>query len=395
MALPTITSRDIQGLLNEVNAAGSALIDDHADASPVPDGAVRGRLLAAAQNLVTELQNPMEKLVEISWQSHQNAVIRSCSELGIFELVPQSGKVNLQELVDKTGADRLLLYRLMRTLTATGIFTEAGAETYSHNRLSLACAGPTMHLLKHFLKLPEYLQRTAYGTRPDPDGFQSAFQYAENTKLDCFEWLKTRPEQLKTFNLAMESRSDRTLQTIQAYPFGPELGLNPSSTEDEVLLVDVGGGHGQKVLAMRARFPDLKGRMIVQDLKETIDEIQDPKGFEHMVHDFFTPQPVKGARAYFFGWILHDWSDHDCHRILSNTISAMRPGHSRILIGENVLPDTGVPPLPALLDINMMLIGGMERGRKQWVELLAPLGLEIFKIWNDGIASVIEARLKQ
>jgi hypothetical protein len=73
----------------------------------------------------------------------------------------------------------------------------------------------------------------------------------------------------------------------------------------------------------------------------------------------------------------------------------MRPGHSRILIGENVLPDTGVPPLPALLDINMMLIGGMERGRKQWVELLAPLGLEIFKIWNDGIASVIEARLKQ
>jgi demethylsterigmatocystin 6-O-methyltransferase len=95
----------------------------------------------------------------------------------------------------------------------------------------------------------------------------------------------------------MESRSDRTLQTIQAYPFGPELGLNPSSTEDEVLLVDVGGGHGQKVLAMRARFPDLKGRMIVQDLKETIDEIQDPKGFEHMVHDFFTPQPVKGKKT--------------------------------------------------------------------------------------------------
>jgi hypothetical protein len=72
MALPTITSRDIQGILNEVNAAGSALIDDHADASPVPDGAVRGRLLAAAQNLVTELQNPMEKLVEISWQVRGN-----------------------------------------------------------------------------------------------------------------------------------------------------------------------------------------------------------------------------------------------------------------------------------------------------------------------------------
>ncbi|KAH0558825.1 hypothetical protein GP486_004537 [Trichoglossum hirsutum] len=377
MTRPAITCRDIQDLLGEVNAAGSALVDGHADASPLPEGPVRGRLVAAMQNLLAGLQDPVEKGLELIWQSHQNAAVRTCSELGVFELVPPSGKASLQELVDKTGADRQLLYK----------------------QLTIGKSSRWLDLHLPSLKLPEYLQRTAYGTKPDPDGFQTPLQYGENTKLDLFQWLKTKPEQFKTFNLAMESLTAKSLAGIEAYPFDTELGLNPSSTEDEILLVDVGGGHGQKVEAIRARYPDLKGRMVVQDLKEAIDEIQDAKGFKPMVHDFFTPQPVEGARAYFFCRILHDWSDQDCHRILSNTVSAMRPGHSRILILDAVLPDTGVPPLAALLDINMMLIGGMERSREQWVALFAPLGLEIVKVWAKKDvsifeASIIEARLK-
>ncbi|KAG6354382.1 hypothetical protein INS49_004399 [Diaporthe citri] len=36
---------------------------------------------------------------------------------------------------------------------------------------------------------------------------------------------------------------------------------------------------------------------------------------ELQVHDFFTPQPVKGARAYFTRSVLHDWPDEQsCSR---------------------------------------------------------------------------------
>ena len=72
----------------------------------------------------------------------------------------------------------------------------------------------------------------------------------------------------------------------------------------------------------------------------------------------------------------------------------MQPGHSRLLLFETVLPDMGVPPLAAGLDIHMMLIGGMERSRKQWAALLAPVGLEIVKIWGDEM-TIIEAKLKE
>lgn len=59
----------------------------------------------------------------------------------------------------------------------------------------------------------------------------------------------------------------------------------------------------------------------------------------------------------------------------------MKPGYSKLLIFEWVLPDTGSPLYPALLDINMMaLFSGMERTEIQVsahsvVELMPPLDL--------------------
>jgi O-methyltransferase domain len=243
-------------------------------------------------------------------------------------------------------------------------------------------------------KLPEYLRRTAYGTKPDPDGFDLPIQYALGFKQSFFDWLETQPDRRATFNLAIKSISLKTVQALVAYPFNTELGQNPPSTEDEVLLVDVGGGRGHVAEVIRENLRGMKGRIIVQDLKGTIDEIQAPKDFEPMVHDFFTPQPIKGARAYFFSRILHDWSDYDCRRILEQTASAMRPGHSRVLISDIVVPEKEIPPLAALIDINMLLIGGMERNRKQWSVLLEGAGLRLEKVWTAGPESIIEARLK-
>jgi O-methyltransferase domain len=68
--------------------------------------------------------------------------------------------------------------------------------------------------------------------------------------------------------------------------------------------------------------------------------------------------------------------------------------HSRILIWEYVLPDTGAAAVPALLDIQMMMmVGGKERTEKQWAALLVSVGLEIVKLWGAETRKIIEARL--
>ena len=66
------------------------------------------------------------------------------------------------------------------------------------------------------------------------------------------------------------------------------------SGEDAVMFVDVGGGRGHETLELRNKFPNLPGRMIVQDRPEIIRGIINKEGMEVMEHDFFKLQPVKG-----------------------------------------------------------------------------------------------------
>jgi hypothetical protein len=113
-----------------------------------------------------------------------------------------------------------------------------------------------------------------------------------------------------------------------------------------------------------------------------------------MGYSFLDPQPVKGARVYYFRAIFHDWPDHVCQQILRNTVSAMARDYSRIVIVDFVLSDTKTPLMQASMDIQMMSIGaGVERSERQWRDLLDSVGLEISGIWNQspGMESVIEA----
>lgn len=72
----------------------------------------------------------------------------------------------------------------------------------------------------------------------------------------------------------------------------------------------------------------------------------------------------------------------------------MEPGYSKILINDWVLPDSGSPLLPALLDIQMLAVfSGMERTQPQWKKLLGSVGLEIVKFHTlgKGTEGLIEA----
>lgn len=57
-----------------------------------------------------------------------------------------------------------------------------------------------------------------------------------------------------------------------------------------------------------------------------------------MAHDFMTEQPVKGADAYLFRWVFHNWSDRYCLGILRNLIPALKDG-AHIIIQDNCLPE--------------------------------------------------------
>jgi hypothetical protein len=88
-------------------------------------------------------------------------------------------------------------------------------------------------------------------------------------------------------------------------------------------------------------------------------------GVEKMVHDFFTPQPVKGAQLYYIRRVFYDWQDDEACKILQAIIPAMAPD-SRILISDMALPERVGPEDDSAvwLDLMMMAIGGKERTKR-------------------------------
>ncbi|KAJ5160928.1 uncharacterized protein N7482_007932 [Penicillium canariense] len=176
-----------------------------------------------------------------------------------------------------------------------------------------------------------------------------------------FDWPASRKNQQTLFNSYMASRWQGQPMWFDVYPVERLLGY-AVPYEDTVFLVGIGGKQGHDLTRFRQAHANLSAPSC--------------------------------ARAYYFRAVFHDWPNHICQQILRNTVSAMAPDYSRILIVDFVLPDTDESLLPASLDIQMMSIGaGVERSESQWRDLLQSVGLEITGIWNHSPSSesVIEA----
>lgn len=81
------------------------------------------------------------------------------------------------------------------------------------------------------------------------------------------------------------------------YPAASELA--EKTTDDSVLLIDIGGNQGHDLKIFKERHPNLPGRLILQDLPEVVNKITTPlEGIEVIPYDFFTPQPIKGTLSF-------------------------------------------------------------------------------------------------
>jgi hypothetical protein len=91
---------------------------------------------------------------------------------------------------------------------------------------------------------------------------------------------------------------------------------------------------------------------VVQDLPKVVEDAKTKLPAEtsnrvtFQAHDFFEEQPVKNADIYYFRWILHDWSDKYCVKILQALIPALKPG-ARLLFSERCLEAPCTLPLAA------------------------------------------------
>ncbi|CAP73355.1 uncharacterized protein PODANS_2_7430 [Podospora anserina S mat+] len=234
--------------------------------------------------------------------------------------------------------------------------------------------------------MPDFLAETKY--QNITSNKQTVFQKAFDTDLTLFEWMPQHPKHMKSLGHLMAL--ERPVHWVDKYPVEERLG-SLATKPDEAVLVDVGGGFGQQAIAFKAKFPNLPGRVIVQDIPQTLAGARPVPGIEFVEHDFFGPQTVKGAKLYYLRHVLHDWPDKESLQILKNIIPAMGPD-SCLIIDDVVLPEMGVPWQSAYMDLIMMnSLGGVERTKPEWEALLSEAGLKIVEIhqYDSKMQSII------
>lgn len=143
--------------------------------------------------------------------------------------------------------------------------------------------------------MPSLLKRTNY--RNPSNGSECGFQLGYDTQDHFFDFLKTHPTTAKQFNNHMSAyHQGRPSWMDVGFYDVPQL-ISTDVDDDGVLLVDIGGSVGHDLSEFRRKWPEARGRLILQDLPEVLDQARTmslDKSIEIMDHDFFTEEPIKG-----------------------------------------------------------------------------------------------------
>ena len=236
-------------------------------------------------------------------------------------------------------------------------------------------------MLPSILRLPEYMRK--FGKKDILTYTDTPHSWADN-KLGMTFWevLNSDPERVQSFARGL-SLFDAIHPIVGIYPFEEQHAAGNSPARP--LAVDIGGGRGLAMLELRARCPSLQGSLVLEDRKEVLDAIapDDLPGVEKIEHDFFSPQPIKGAQIYYIRRVFHDWLDDEARKILTSIVPAMAPD-SRILISDMAVPEpvTLQDAHAVWLDLMMLAIGGKERTKRDWESLVESAGLKLVKLWQ-------------
>ncbi|XP_022754232.1 caffeic acid 3-O-methyltransferase-like [Durio zibethinus] len=303
-------------------------------------------------------------------------------QLGIFDIIAKAGpdaKLSPKELAaqlpTKNPEASSMLDRVLRVLASHGIVGCSLADDEEGNPQRLYSItpvskffvqnedgfslGPLMNLIQdkvYFDSWSQLKDAILEGGVP--------FDRVHGT--NAFEYPGRDPRYNQVFNTAMINHTTIVLKKIlESYNGFEQLNR----------VVDVGGGLGVTLSIITSKYPSIKG--INFDLPHVIQHAPAYPGIENVGGDMFESVP-KGD-AIFMKWILHDWSDDHCLKLLKNCYDAI-PDDGKVIVVDAVLPivpETNVYARCILQsDVVMMTQdpGGKERTKPEFEALATKAG---------------------
>ncbi|KAM7269890.1 hypothetical protein ACFE04_029104 [Oxalis oulophora] len=296
-------------------------------------------------------------------------------------------------LTDVNSVKARYVYRIMRILTHSGFFTltenQQGEKGYELTPSSL------LLVKNNPFSQSTYLRLAITPVLTDPWHYLSAwfqnddlnpFYTAHGTTM--YEYASTDSKFNDDFNESMGNDTRLIFHVMIQKCRVVFEGLSS--------LVDVGGGNGVLAKAIAQEFPQIK--CVVFDLAHVVANMRDVDNLKFVCGDMF--QAIPSADTVLLKWILHNWTDTECVKILTKCKEALsdKKGGKVILI-EMVMStesqeeaDNNLVQTKCCFDLQMMvLLEGHERSEKEWAKLFLDAGFKDYKITRLlGLRSLIE-----
>ncbi|KAF7021741.1 hypothetical protein CFC21_034636 [Triticum aestivum] len=344
-----------------------------------------------------ELLQAHTELWDLTFGYLKSMALECAIKLGLPNAIHRrGGDATLPDLLDAVSvpeSKKAHLPRLMRFLGAFGIFTadapaagerangeeagavygltpvsrllvdDSGANGSCGSLSPFVLSQTTKYHVKAAMHLPEWFT--------SDDGAAAAempFRTAHGA--DLWGVMDRDPKMNQVFNAGMGSDTQLAMDFV--------IGNYGDVFDGVTSLVDVGGGTGSAARAIAKAFPHVKCSVL--DLPNVVNSVPPDGVVEYISGDMMSSIPA--TDAVFLKYIMHDWNDEDCVKILKQCKKAIPESGGKVIIVDIVVGS----PLKAMLeaqvsfDLLMMVItGGKERDEHEWRKIFMDAGFSHHK----------------
>ncbi|KAJ9171083.1 hypothetical protein P3X46_019131 [Hevea brasiliensis] len=335
--------------------------------------------------------------IQISMASVLPMVMQTAIDLGIFDIIAKAGpdaKLSAFDIAAQISSCQnpdapMMLDRILRLLAShcvLGCSLSSNAQG-THQRLY-----HLNYVSKYFVKNEDGVSLGPFMTLIQDKVYMESWPLLKDAILEggipfnkvhgthAFDYPRGDPRFNEVFNTAMFNHTKIVMKKLlQSY----------KGFEHLKQVVDVGGGLGVTLNMITSKYPHIKG--INFDLPRVIQHAPSYPGVNHVEGDMF--ERVPQGDAIFMKWILHDWSDEHCLKLLKNCYEAI-PDHGKVIVVDAVLPvmaeNSAAARDTSLMDVFMMTQnpGGKERTQQEFMALATAAGFSsitfqscVFNFW--------------
>ncbi|KAM4795513.1 acetylserotonin O-methyltransferase-like [Rhinophrynus dorsalis] len=319
----------------------------------------------------------LSRLTEYAHSFIISKVLFSSCELGIFDLLSQSEMpLSAASVAERLGTNTSGTERLLSAcvgLKLLDVDMQNGEVAYKNTELSQQYLTKSssktlyhtlMYLSNKSFVLINNLTAAVRGGHP-----QFEKTYGDPSK-HIYDFIERSEEMMIDFIRFMDSYLiiRKTEDVISAYD------LSSFHT-----ICDLGGGSGALAKDFSSVYPE--SHIIVYDLPKVVQTVQkyfsplDPR-ICFQEGDFFQ-DPLPEADLYILSWVIHNWSDDKCLKLLEKVYNMCKPGGG-VFIAEAVLNEDRSGPVDSQMVDMLLLLNteGKARTASQFKSLLKAAGFK-------------------